>query len=297
MRNHNDDDLQDDDAELAQPRRVFRLVPLTMMMAGLLLVIKCNELYIGSRELRELYSARDAVASEPEAKKDHAAHSDADTAESGHETPAPDEGDHGDAAKEEAVDGHGAPEEAAHEESGHGGGHGEEKPPAEPTTYGTGKSTIKQIEEMKARAEEGRFTKSELDLLQNLSKRRDELDARERDLDIKSKVLDATQKRIDDKLAEMKVLDEKLSKTIALYNEKQNAQIASLVKIYESMKPAQASAIFNELDLPILLEVIDRMSERKVAPVLALMDPKKARDVTQELAAMRQAAPKAGVTK
>jgi len=42
--------------------------------------------------------------------------------------------------------------------------------------------------------------------------------------------------------------------------------------------------------MDILLEVISRMKERKVAPVLALMSPTKAKEVTFELA-QKQALP------
>lgn len=251
--------------ELPSPRRM-RLIPLTMLMLSLLLIIKVNELYVGSRQLREFYGVREATASTKAAE-----------------------------TKEAPAE---APKEGEAAEAGHGeGGHGEAKPPEEPKTFGTGKSTVKEIEALKEKNAAQRFSQSEIDLLENLAKRRDELDQREKDLEIKSKVLDATQKRIDDKLEEMKTLEASLSKVVAQYNEKQDMQIASLVKIYESMKPIQAAQIFNELDMQILLEVIDKMSERKVAPVLALMDPKKARDVTQELAAMRKSAPQAPATK
>lgn len=263
-------DHDEHDDEYPTPRRL-RLIPLTMVMLSLLLIIKLNELYIGSRELRDLYSVRNAVAEDKPAAKEEPAKAEAPAAP--------------------ATEGEKKEAEAPKQEGGHGGG--EAKAPEEPKTFGTGKSTVKEIEALKEKNAAGtRFSKSEMDLLENLSKRRDELDQREKDLDVKSKVLDATQKRIDDKLAEMKTLEASLSKVVAQYNEKQDMQIASLVKIYETMKPSQAAAIFNELDLQILLEVIDKMSERKVAPVIALMDPKKARDVTQELAAMRKAQPK-----
>jgi flagellar motility protein MotE (MotC chaperone) len=61
-----------------------------------------------------------------------------------------------------------------------------------------------------------------------------------------------------------------------------------LVKIYENMKPSDAATIFNQLQMPILLSVIGSMSERKVAPVLASMDPKRAKEVTEELAELRK---------
>lgn len=283
--------------------RQFRLIPLTFTMLGLLLVIKVNELYIGSRELRELYSVRDATAAEekkPEApaetKEDlsgeeppaKAEDAKQDSSDKKSEDAKPEDAQSDEKEKPETTAADEKKEEPKKEESGHG----EAKPAEDPRTYGTGKSTVKQIEAQKAKMGTtgiARFTRTELDLLENLSKRRDELDLREKELDVKATVLQATQQRINDKLGEMKKLEAELNKILALYNDKQNAQIMSLVKIYETMKPGQAAAIFNELDLPILLEVIDKMSERKVAPVLAMMDPKKARDVTQELAAMRKA--------
>jgi flagellar motility protein MotE (MotC chaperone) len=53
------------------------------------------------------------------------------------------------------------------------------------------------------------------------------------------------------------------------------------------MKPRDAAAIFNDLDMPVLLAVVDRMKEAKAAPVLAAMQTEKARQVTAELAQMR----------
>lgn len=247
-------------------RRIVRLLPLTITMLSLLFVIKMNEVYLGSRQLREIYGARDAVAEE---KKADASHGEAKKDDAHGEVK---KGDgHGEAKKD---DGHGAPA----------------KPPEEEKTFGTGKSTVKAIEAIKARDAQPLYSQSELDLLQNLAKRRDELEQRERDLDIKAKVLEASEKRISDKIAEVKTLEADLSKVLAQYNVKQDEQIKSLVKIYESMKPDEAAAIFNELELPILLDVISKMSERKVALVLANMNPKRARDVTQELADRRNKA-------
>jgi flagellar motility protein MotE (MotC chaperone) len=59
------------------------------------------------------------------------------------------------------------------------------------------------------------------------------------------------------------------------------------VKLYASMKPRDAAKIFDDLDTPVLLEVVDRMNERKAAPILAAMQPDRAREVTEKLAATR----------
>ena len=56
-----------------------------------------------------------------------------------------------------------------------------------------------------------------------------------------------------------------------------------LVTIYETMKPKDAAKIFNELEMPVLLKVVSNMKEVKVAPVIASMDPAKARELSIEL--------------
>jgi flagellar motility protein MotE (MotC chaperone) len=59
------------------------------------------------------------------------------------------------------------------------------------------------------------------------------------------------------------------------------------VHVYEAMKPRDAATIFDALDMQVLLQVLDRMQDRKAAPVLAAMQPDRARLATQLLAEMR----------
>lgn len=132
------------------------------------------------------------------------------------------------------------------------------------------------------------FSQVELDILQSLAERRNQLEERSRELDLKEKLLEGTELRINDKITEIKQLEAKVSELLEKYSNQEESHIRSLVKIYENMKPKSAAAIFNELELPILLEVIDQMSERKVAPVLAAMNPMKAKEVTADLANMRK---------
>ena len=60
-----------------------------------------------------------------------------------------------------------------------------------------------------------------------------------------------------------------------------------LVRTYENMRPREAAAIFEELELPVLIQILDRMGERKMAPVIGAMRPEKARVLTAELARHR----------
>jgi flagellar motility protein MotE (MotC chaperone) len=71
-------------------------------------------------------------------------------------------------------------------------------------------------------------------------------------------------------------------------SEEEMARINSLVKIYQGMKPKDAARIFDTLDLDILVVVVSKMSERKLSPVLAAMNPERARTVTIMLAEQKQ---------
>lgn len=132
------------------------------------------------------------------------------------------------------------------------------------------------------------FSDIELDILQSLSERREELDALEKEIRMKGNVLEATEMRLEQKIEQIKALENTVKELLKEYDEKEDAKIRSLVKIYENMKPKDAARIFNELEMPILLLVVDRMSERKAAPILATMTPLKAKELTVELAEQRK---------
>jgi flagellar motility protein MotE (MotC chaperone) len=129
-----------------------------------------------------------------------------------------------------------------------------------------------------------RFSQSEIDLLQALAARRDQLDRREKDLDQRETLLQAAEKRVNDKAAELEGVRGDLLKLIEKRNQEDDAKLKSLVRIYESMKPKEAATILQEWDADKLVELISRMKEAKVGPILASMSPAKAKTVTTLLA-------------
>ena len=59
------------------------------------------------------------------------------------------------------------------------------------------------------------------------------------------------------------------------------------MKLYEGMRPRDAAAIFDDLDMPVLVPIVDRMREARAAPVMAAMRPERARALTAELTRLR----------
>lgn len=132
------------------------------------------------------------------------------------------------------------------------------------------------------------FTPTEVELLQRLQERREQLDNRARELDQREAMLTAAETRFDQKITELQNLKKEIQGLLTQANAEQQAQLDSLVKIYETMKPADAAKIFNNLENNVLLNVISRMKEAKVAPVFAAMDEKRAQEVTILLAARKR---------
>jgi flagellar motility protein MotE (MotC chaperone) len=131
------------------------------------------------------------------------------------------------------------------------------------------------------------MSESEKALLQQLRERRRELDARANAINEREAVLGAAEQKLDAKVGELKSLQKKLETLDTTQKQKEDAGWQSMVKLYEAMKPREAAAIFNDLSMPVLLQVMDRMKDAKAAAVLAAMSPDKARDVTAALAQMR----------
>jgi flagellar motility protein MotE (MotC chaperone) len=132
------------------------------------------------------------------------------------------------------------------------------------------------------------FSAAEVEILQSLSQRRAELDRREQQIGQREALLKAAGVEVDRKIAELNKIRGELEDLLNKQKTAEDERINSLVKIYENMKPKDAANIFNTLEMDVLLPVIGKISERKASPILAAMNPEKAREVTIELAEQRK---------
>ena len=133
-----------------------------------------------------------------------------------------------------------------------------------------------------------RFSEREVQLLQELAERRNVIDLRERQLEEREALLKAAEQRLIEKQTELNSIKYELKVLLKEKSDEEKAKIKQLVAIYENMKPVDAANIFNELEMPVLLQVIKNMKERKVAPVIASMSAEKARELTKEIANKRK---------
>jgi flagellar motility protein MotE (MotC chaperone) len=132
------------------------------------------------------------------------------------------------------------------------------------------------------------YSRAEVEMLQSLVTRREELDNRERELELRTNLLTVAEKRVEERITELKKVESKIQSLLKQYDEQQEEKLQSLVKLYQAMKPAEAARVLETLDMSILIEVADRMSERRMAPIMAAMDPARAKEITTELATRKK---------
>lgn len=117
---------------------------------------------------------------------------------------------------------------------------------------------------------------SERALIERLQERRQELDARARDLEMREQLLKAAEKQLDSRIGDLKAAEGGGGEA--------TEQIKSLVVMYESMGPKEAARIFDRLDPRTMVELVNHMNPRKVAEIMAKMQPEAAERLTIELA-------------
>ena len=130
----------------------------------------------------------------------------------------------------------------------------------------------------------GDSTPSEAQILKNLSQKKQIIENKQEEIETKQSALKSTEKRIDDKLVQLKKTQSDVEAYLKKYQQQENLKIKSLVKIYENMRPKDAAKIFDELDNGTLFELISNMREARVAPILANMNPVKAKEISMEFA-------------
>lgn len=133
-------------------------------------------------------------------------------------------------------------------------------------------------------------------VLESLNQRRQELEARARELDLRENLLAATEKRVEARLAEIKETEARINATVHKKDEAEAARFKSLVSMYENMKAKDAAKIFDRLDMRVLLELASQINPRRMSDILAQMSPDVAERLTGEIAARSGAVEKPAAT-
>jgi flagellar motility protein MotE (MotC chaperone) len=125
---------------------------------------------------------------------------------------------------------------------------------------------------------------SERAVLERLQARRQELEARAREIDIRENLLKAAEKRIEARTEELKAVEARISTATEQKSEADVARFKGIVTMYEGMKPKDAARVFDRLEMGVLFEIASQIAPRKMSDILGVMSPEAAERLTVELA-------------
>lgn len=133
-------------------------------------------------------------------------------------------------------------------------------------------------------AEQAGISPAELRIIQRLSDRRGELDARDADFATMLPLMAAAEQKLDERVAELNAIKAELEGMLGQADEREQAEIDRLVQVYQAMRPREAAAVFNTLNDEVRLPVAQAMRPRALAAIMAQMPPASARELTEKLA-------------
>jgi flagellar motility protein MotE (MotC chaperone) len=129
-------------------------------------------------------------------------------------------------------------------------------------------------------------------VLERLQDRRQELESRTRDLEMRENLLKAAEKRVEAKVTELKEVEARINSAIGMRDKTEAERFKSIVTMYEGMKSKDAARIFDRLDLRILVDVANQIKPAKMSEIMAAMTSESAERLTVELANRASATPK-----
>ena len=121
-------------------------------------------------------------------------------------------------------------------------------------------------------------------VLESLAQRRQELETRAREMDVRESLLKAAEKRIEGRLQELKDLETRLTGVANKKDEAEAARFKSLVSMYENMKAKDAAKVFDRLNMRVLIELVNAMNPRRMSDILGQMMPDVVERLTIEIA-------------
>ncbi|MFT4912324.1 MAG: flagellar motility protein MotE (MotC chaperone) [Brevundimonas sp.] len=138
-------------------------------------------------------------------------------------------------------------------------------------------------------AQQAGISPAELRIIQSLSARRTELDARDADFATTLPLMVAAEQKLDAKVQALAAIRTEVQGLLGQVDGREKEEVDRLVAVYSAMRPREAAAVFVGLDDGIRLPVAAAMRPRSLAAVLAQMPPAAARELTEKLAHRFQA--------
>lgn len=128
-----------------------------------------------------------------------------------------------------------------------------------------------------------KWSKEEVKVLTALDSRRAELEDRNARLEQREHEFAARDRDLAVRLTDLKELSERLKIEREKGERQRDVQLDQLANVYGSMNPPEAAHLLEQLDINIAHSLIQRMPEKRIGQILALMNAQRALELTNRL--------------
>jgi len=125
---------------------------------------------------------------------------------------------------------------------------------------------------------------NEIEVLQQLAKRREALDARERTISDREALIAAADTKLVARIGQLSDLKKQIEDLLKKADKTGDEDIARLTKVYENMKPKDAAPVMARLSDDVRLPIAAMMKDKALAAILSAMPEEKAQEITEKLA-------------
>lgn len=126
------------------------------------------------------------------------------------------------------------------------------------------------------------FTEEELSHFNKLNERKKELDLRDSELTALEEELHKQRIEVEERISKLDKIREEVGSVLKDRVEVDQQKVNTLVDFYTSMKPKQAADIVTNLNEDLAVEVLGKMKKKSAAEILNLMEPTKARALSEK---------------
>lgn len=136
-----------------------------------------------------------------------------------------------------------------------------------------------------------RVTSAEKALMKDIAARKAEENLHTQATEQQKKALEKERADLDQQIQALSQSAAELSAHEESKRKAAEAEMTRLARVYEQMPPRDAAAVFNILDMRVMVPVAQRMIPRKVSAIIGGMSPDRANILSQYLAGMRKLSP------
>lgn len=127
------------------------------------------------------------------------------------------------------------------------------------------------------------------DAIEDIQKRKAELDSKGKELAAKEMELRAKEKALEDELGKLQEIRDEIAKIEDLQKKGSEEKVNKLVETFETMSPKNAAQVIATIDESLAVAAMQKMSTQKLAKVMNVMETQKSSRLSEMLAGVVRA--------